>query len=215
MKPIQIFLTLGSCSGLHQNNNRLEVLLQWDTRTRRSVWPICWLRILVDLHHLDKPFSFLDNIDDGSKNFKPETSKPPNFFGASVSPVKAKSEKAMDEEHSIPQIKWHEISKQMNPYKLPAFWEDLDPMGKSSKPISNLGLLTTQRDQEFKRLMAQNDQNCWKGALQVVSHTVYRKALDMMLMGIEGKIFVINRSTGTFSYQNFNCTIEDLSGTLL
>lgn len=78
-----------------------------------------------------------------------------------------------------------------------------------------MGLITPEREKEFFRLMSLNDQNCWKGPQQTMNQTYYRKAIDMMLMGIEGKVFSINRVSGTFTHQNFNTTIDNLSGSRL
>lgn len=172
---------------------------------------ICFPLIPVIYFYLDKPFSFLDDINDGKKVNEQPASQPANVFRMK-SPESKRENNERESSPSIPNIKWHRLSKDSNIYRLPAYWEDLDPSGSYRKPVSNMTLITPEREKEFSRLMTLNDQNCWKGPQTIVSHIHFRKAIDMMLMGIEGKIFVIDKTTGIFTHHNFNTTIENLSG---
>lgn len=156
----------------------------------------------------DKPFSFLDGPGPISTQ-KPLLSK---THQKSAENPKIPSLNNQSTPAAKVAIDWQQVGQSDSFYRLPALWEDVDPTGEEPAAVQCFGIITPEREREFRDRVTLNDQNSWKGPQQEMSFKYYRKSIDMMLMGIEGQVFVIDKRTGVFSVNNFNCTVDNVSG---
>ena len=93
------------------------------------------------------------------------------------------------------------------------YWEDLDPEGSYNHVnLSCQGILMPERDLEFKRKLNKDQQSLWRHPTQELSYKYFRKQIDMMLMSIEGRLFVLEKERGVFVCTNSGYTIETVSG---
>lgn len=162
------------------------------------------------LYYLDKPFSFLDRVD-GS--YAPFSQKVQSAVSSQQPKTQIQKDLHQEKANSVhTAIDWQKVGQSTSDYKLPSFWEDLDPLGSRPAVVGSFGIITPERENDLRKQLVANDQNCWKGPQQTVSHKYYRKSIDMMLMGIEGQVFSIDKFTGIFTLNNFNSTIDCVTG---
>lgn len=156
----------------------------------------------------DKPFSFLNKPD---LRYTPLTSHALNTPDqVTVTPhIHTHIDPASQQASAID---WQQVGMSADVYRLPSYWEDLDSVVSQPSVVGCFGIITPEREIEFRDNMILKDQNCWKGPQQTVSYKYYRKSIDMMLMGIEGQVFIVKKESGVFSLSNFNSTVENVSG---
>lgn len=71
--------------------------------------------------------------------------------------------------------------------------------------------MTLQRNTEFMHKMRKDNRNLLEVESQEINFGYFRKNLDMLMMGIEGNIFLLDHEKGAFLLNNSGLSLSDLS----
>jgi hypothetical protein len=107
-------------------------------------------------------------------------------------------------------------------YQPPNFWEDLgsafdnqDERYLKDNSIRGVGIMTLDRNTEFMNKVRRDNRNLLEVESQAINYGYFRKNLDMLMMGIEGNIFLLDRENGLFLLSNAGLSLSELSRTLI
>lgn len=112
-----------------------------------------------------------------------------------------------------------ELNNGMNFNKrLPNFWEDLEESSSllsKKKDIQGLNIITKGRSEKLKFQIDNSFQDIFSNQEIKIENSLLRKNLDLMLMGLEGDFFVLDKKSGIFIINNNDKTLNGISSITL